>query len=409
MRKALVVDDSRLARVSLSRMLERRGFEVDGVESGEEALAYLETHTPEVVFMDYMMPQMSGHEATRAITGNPATARVPVVMCTSQDTPEDRAEAERSGARGFITKPASDQDLDEVLALLSTAPAAPAPAAAEPAPAAPAADLEATVRATVERLGATLDERLEQALAVRAAAIEESTRTLAARAAAEVEKRMRESIDGLQHRAVPDGADLLAGLDLEGRIASQVGTALEQAGAGLAQEVLADPRLGAMVTEAVDTRLQSLHGEVVEAVLADPRLRPADPPVRQPPDMEALLADPRLGAAVADEVSTRLQSLRGEVVEAVLADPRLRPADTAVQEPPDLDELLADPRLAQAIATRVESQLADQAQEPAGETPAAAADMETLQAAVAGARRQAGVALGAALVALALLVVSWIA
>jgi CheY-like chemotaxis protein len=404
MRKALVVDDSRLARVSLSRMLERRGFEVDGVESGEEALAYLETHTPEVVFMDYMMPQMSGHEATRAITGNPATAGVPVVMCTSQDTPEDRAEAERSGARGFITKPASDQDLDEVLALLSAAPAAPAPAAAEPAPAAPAADLEAAVQAAVERLGATLDERLEQALAVRAAAIEENARSFAARAAAEVEKRMRESIDSLRHRAVPDGAELLAGLDLEDRI-----TALEQAGAGLVQEVLADPRLGAMVTEAVDTRLRSLHGEVVEAVLADPRLRPAAPAARQAPDLEALLADPRLGAAVADEVSTRVQSLRGEVVEAVLADPRLQPPAPAVQEPPDLDELLADPRLAQAIATRVESQLADQIQEQPSRVVPAALYSDSLEASIVGARRQAGVALGAALVALALLVISWIA
>lgn len=349
MRKALVVDDSRLARVSLSRMLERRGFEVDGVESGEEALVYLGTHTPEVVFMDYMMPQMSGHEATRAITGNPATAGVPVVMCTSQDTPDDRAEAERSGARGFITKPASDQDLDEVLALLSAIPAA----AAEPAPAAPAADLEAAVQAAVDRLGATLDERLEQALAARAAAIEENARGLAAQAAAEVEKRMRDSISDLRPQAVPDSAELLAGLDLEDRIA-----ALEQAGANLTQTVLADPRLGAMVSEEVDTRLQSLHGEMVEAVLADPRLRP--------------------------------------------------PAPTA-QEPPDLDELLADPRLAQAIAARVESQLADQLQERPSRVVPAALYSDSLEASIAGARRQAGVALGAALVALALLVISWIA
>jgi CheY-like chemotaxis protein len=398
MRKALVVDDSRLARVSLSRMLERRGFEVDGVESGEEALVYLETHTPEVVFMDYMMPQMSGHEATRAITGNPATAGVPVVMCTSQDTPDDRAEAERSGARGFITKPASDQDLDAVLALLSAAPAA-----EEPAPAAPAMDLEAAVQAAVDRLGAALDERLEQALAARAAAIEENARGLATRTAAEAEQRMREAIDDLRPKSAPDSAELLAGLDLEDRIA-----ALEQAGAGLTETVLADPRLGAMVTEEVDTRLRSLHGEVVEAVLADPRLRPSAPAAQQAPDMEALLADPRLGAAVADEVSTRLQSLRGEVVEAVLADPRLRPPAPA-PEPPDLDELLADPRLAQAIAARVESQLADQAQEQPSRVVPAALYSDSLEASITGARRQAGIALAAALAALALLVIGWLA
>ncbi|MDD3447946.1 MAG: response regulator [Gammaproteobacteria bacterium] len=400
MRKALVVDDSRLARVSLSRMLERRGFEVDGVESGEEALVYLGTHTPDVVFMDYMMPQMSGHEATRAIIGNPATAGVPVVMCTSQDTPDDRAEAERSGARGFITKPASDQDLDEVLALLSAVPAA------EPAPAAPAVDPEAAAQAAVDRLGAALGERLEQALAARAAAIEENVRGLAAHAAAEAEKRMRESIGDLRPQAAPDSAELLAGLELEGRIA-----ALEQAGATLAQTVLADSRLGETVTEEVDTRLQALHGEVVEAVLADPRLRPPAPAVQAPPDLDELLADPRLGAAVADEVSTRLQALRGEVVEAVLADPRLQQPAPVAQEPPDLDELLADPRLAQAIAARVESQLADQLQEhgrPAKIVPAALYS-DSLEASITGARRQAGMALGAALVALALIIINWLA
>ena len=69
MRKALVVDDSRLARVSLSRMLERRGFEVDGVESGEEALAAGTEGAPGAVLMDVALAgAMNGIQAAVALT-----------------------------------------------------------------------------------------------------------------------------------------------------------------------------------------------------------------------------------------------------------------------------------------------------------------------------------------------------
>jgi CheY-like chemotaxis protein len=136
--KALVVDDSRLARLALSKLLVKRNYEVDVAGSGQEALEYLKANRPAVVFMDFMMPDMDGYEVALMIYQNSSTTDIPVVMCTSQDTPEDRQRAERNGAKGFLTKPTSDESLDAVLAEIfpraQVSKEAVAPAAAVAAP-----------------------------------------------------------------------------------------------------------------------------------------------------------------------------------------------------------------------------------------------------------------------------------
>ena len=85
MRKsALIVDDSKSARVVLKRMLEVHELDVDTAESAESALEYLNDHRPDVIFMDHMMPGMDGFEAVTAIKNNPDTATIPIMMYTSQ-------------------------------------------------------------------------------------------------------------------------------------------------------------------------------------------------------------------------------------------------------------------------------------------------------------------------------------
>jgi CheY-like chemotaxis protein len=163
-RKALVVDDSKLARITLTRLLEKRGIAVDSVESGSQALDYLQRAQPDVVFMDFLMPDMNGYDATRSITGNPSTAHIPVVMCTSQDTAEDRARARSHGARGYIIKPATDASLETTLTELaasSTAVPAAAAAKATATPALQALAAEAATAALAEPL-ARLRVELEQ-------------------------------------------------------------------------------------------------------------------------------------------------------------------------------------------------------------------------------------------------------
>ena len=70
--RALIVDDSKVVQFKLKRMLEARGLGVDTASSGHEALDFLKSHAPDVIFMDFMMPDMDGYEVTGMITANPA-------------------------------------------------------------------------------------------------------------------------------------------------------------------------------------------------------------------------------------------------------------------------------------------------------------------------------------------------
>jgi CheY-like chemotaxis protein len=84
-KRALIVDDSRSARVILGRMLEQYGLAVDTAESAEQALEYLQQHRPDVIFMDHLMPGMDGFQAVQAIKGDAQTATIPLLMYTSQE------------------------------------------------------------------------------------------------------------------------------------------------------------------------------------------------------------------------------------------------------------------------------------------------------------------------------------
>jgi len=82
--KALVVDDSKVGRLTMQKKLEAFGVGVDLAESGLEALNYLEHHRPDVIFMDHVMPELDGFEATRRIKAAPppATSRSSSVVRT---------------------------------------------------------------------------------------------------------------------------------------------------------------------------------------------------------------------------------------------------------------------------------------------------------------------------------------
>ena len=58
--RALIVDDSKVVQFKLKRMLEARGLGVDTASSGHEALDFLKSHSPDVIFIDFMMPDIDG-------------------------------------------------------------------------------------------------------------------------------------------------------------------------------------------------------------------------------------------------------------------------------------------------------------------------------------------------------------
>jgi CheY-like chemotaxis protein len=160
-KRALVVDDSRSARVVLSRMLERYGILVDSAESAEAALEYLKERKPDVIFMDHLMPGMDGLQAVREIKANPELAAIPIMMYTSQEGEIYGGQARASGAVGVLPKSIRPIDVTKALYQLRLLPdrrdgepsglepaGGPAPAQAAPPPAAtPApASLETLLR-----------------------------------------------------------------------------------------------------------------------------------------------------------------------------------------------------------------------------------------------------------------------
>ncbi|WP_404369366.1 response regulator [Marinobacter sp.] len=120
-KNALLVDDSKVARFALSKLLESREMQVNMAGSAEEALDFLNNHDrPDVIFMDHLMPGMNGVEATKAIKGNPATAGIPIIMCTSKKSASFVEEARNFGVYNVLTKPPHTDGLNLVLEQLSS-------------------------------------------------------------------------------------------------------------------------------------------------------------------------------------------------------------------------------------------------------------------------------------------------
>lgn len=166
---ALIVDDSRLARVALSKLLANRGIKVDMVGCGEEGLEHLRRHQPDIVFMDYMMPDMDGFEASRRVLADPTCHKPPIVMYTSQDTEEDRLKAAEIGISGFLSKPTTLSALDEVLQAVASGKMRPGASAAAPTPTTTSAPTAAAAKAPAADPTAPLDlQAVEEAARVAA-------------------------------------------------------------------------------------------------------------------------------------------------------------------------------------------------------------------------------------------------
>jgi CheY-like chemotaxis protein len=114
-KRALIVDDSKSARLFLSRILVQHAIEVETVESAESAIDYLTDHRPDVIFMDHQMPGMDGLQAVKIIKNNPVTATIPIMMYTSQEGELYLGQARALGAIGVMPKQIKQADVSKVL------------------------------------------------------------------------------------------------------------------------------------------------------------------------------------------------------------------------------------------------------------------------------------------------------
>jgi twitching motility two-component system response regulator PilH len=107
----LIVDDSRTVVRALSLMLEREGYLTLSAADGLQAITLAKFHKPDLILMDIVMPRMNGFEATRILTNDPETKKIPIVMVSGTDQPSDHIWSMRLGAKGFLTKPVSREAL----------------------------------------------------------------------------------------------------------------------------------------------------------------------------------------------------------------------------------------------------------------------------------------------------------
>lgn len=116
--KILIVDDSPTERYFLTDILVKNGFSVSTAENGEDALMKIKADKPQLILMDVVMPGQNGFQITRAISRDPETQDVPVIICTSKNQETDRIWGLRQGARDYLVKPIDPQELLAKIAAL---------------------------------------------------------------------------------------------------------------------------------------------------------------------------------------------------------------------------------------------------------------------------------------------------
>jgi CheY-like chemotaxis protein len=121
-KRALIVDDSKTARLFLARALEKYDIDVDSAESAEAAIQYLGSNRPDVIFMDHLMPGMDGFQAVQAIRSDARFATIPIMMYTSQEGELYLGQARALGAVGVLPKQIKPTDVSKVLYELHLVP-----------------------------------------------------------------------------------------------------------------------------------------------------------------------------------------------------------------------------------------------------------------------------------------------
>jgi CheY-like chemotaxis protein len=111
MPRALVVDDDPAIRRLVQKLLEREKFDVEGAKDGQEAVDILQTADFDVIFLDLMMPRMSGHEVIQWMRTEKPAILGRVIVVTAQRESELR-ESTSDGIRSVIHKPF---DISEVV------------------------------------------------------------------------------------------------------------------------------------------------------------------------------------------------------------------------------------------------------------------------------------------------------
>ena len=110
-KRILVVEDEEDNRQILRDLLATSGYEMVEAKDGEQALAAVDQHRPDLILMDIQLPIMDGYEATRRIRANPANKRIPIIAVTSYALSGNESMALAAGCDAYVPKPYSPREL----------------------------------------------------------------------------------------------------------------------------------------------------------------------------------------------------------------------------------------------------------------------------------------------------------
>ncbi len=107
----LVVEDELAQREVLAYNLEAEGFRVSKAASGDEALLLVDEDSPDIIVLDWMMPNLSGIEVCRRLKTRPDTRSIPIIMLSARSEEVDKVRGLETGADDYVVKPYSVVEL----------------------------------------------------------------------------------------------------------------------------------------------------------------------------------------------------------------------------------------------------------------------------------------------------------
>ena len=107
----LIVEDESAQREVLKYNLAAEGFDVVMAENGDEALLLVQEEQPDLIVLDWMLPNVSGIEVCRRVKADPATRPIPIVMLSARGDEVDRVRGLETGADDYVVKPYSVVEL----------------------------------------------------------------------------------------------------------------------------------------------------------------------------------------------------------------------------------------------------------------------------------------------------------
>ena len=110
-RKVLIVDDAQVDRSNLEKIVSEAGHQTLLADSGVQAIERAKRDKPDLILMDVNMPEMDGFAATRKLKADDATKGIPIVFVTGKNQKADLAWGQMLGAKGYITKPYSREQI----------------------------------------------------------------------------------------------------------------------------------------------------------------------------------------------------------------------------------------------------------------------------------------------------------